>query len=87
MTSTSTVNVDVLANYFRTKIATIHQLTSGALRSNIEPRNIEPFTSFQAVTVDEVITLLHTLYITLYLCMFCNTRTATHVVIYQSAAH
>ena len=59
-TSTSTLNVDVLANYFRTKIATIRQSTSGASRSIIEPRIIEPFTNFEAVTVDEIIKLLRT---------------------------
>jgi len=60
-TSTSTLNVDVLANYFQTKIETIRQSLSGASRSNIEPRIIEPFTNFKAVTVDEIIKLLHTL--------------------------
>jgi hypothetical protein len=45
-TSTSTLNVNVLINYFRTKIATIRQSTSGASRSIIELRIIESFTNF-----------------------------------------
>jgi len=61
-TLTSTLDVDdVLANYFRNKIVTIRQSTSGASRSNIEPTYIESFTDFEAVTVDEMIKWLHTL--------------------------
>jgi len=60
-TSTSILYVDVLANYFWTKIDMIRQSTSGALRSIIEPRIIEPLTDFEVVTVNEIIKLLCTL--------------------------
>ena len=39
---------------------TFRQSTSGASRSIIEPKIIEPFTDFEAVTVDEIFKLLHT---------------------------
>ena len=63
-TSTTTTPLDVnnLTKYFRTKIETIRQSTSDALRSIIiEPRIIEQFTNFKAVTVDEIMKLLRTL--------------------------
>ena len=60
-TSTSSLNGDIFANHFRTKVDTIRLSTSGASRPIIEPRMIDSLTDFEVDTVDEITRLLRTL--------------------------
>ena len=54
----SSLNVEVFSDYFRSKVAKIRQSTAGAPRPVIEQRSTKAFDVFDPVTVDEVLKLL-----------------------------